>query len=356
MWSFSGDDRTYELLWARVGNTLVSALYHPPRPLPTADSLLDYIEACLDELFCEFPYTSVVLAGGFNQLDDNSIVERTGFAQLVQQPTRVQNILDRIFMSCPMYESIRVVTPVMRSDHKAVVAYAGHLQPTVKATTKKVYRAVTPAQHALFLQYISTLDFDISHDPSTDAQSLFDHFYETALQLLNSFHPERTVTVTTRDPDYMSHIDSKVNANDMWAAYRQLTGRKQQVNVVDGITAESLNQHYAAISTDTSYQPPPCKHTAAPNVTKVVSEWRMFIIFDNLCATATGLDQLPSWFQRLGAPLFYKPLTHLFNVSVSDGVISHQWKAAFISAKDILTCQPFRFSPNIYYISTEPSH
>ena len=90
---------------------------------------------------------------------------------------------------------------------------------------------------------------------------------------------------------------------------------------------------YAAISTDTSYKPPPCKHTAAPNVIEVVSEWRMFNILDNLCATATGLDQLPSWFQRLGAPLFYKPLTHLFIVSVSDGVIPHQWKAASIQCQ-----------------------
>ena len=137
--------------------------------------------------------------------------------------------------------------------------------------------------------------------------------------------------IASRNKTRLSHIDSKVNAKDMWAAYRQLTGRKQQVNAVDGITAESLNQHYVAISTDTSYQPPPCKHTAAPNVTEVVSEWRMFNILDSLCATATGLDQLPSWFLRLGAPLFYKPLTHLFNVSVSGGVIPHQWKAASIS-------------------------
>ena len=137
--------------------------------------------------------------------------------------------------------------------------------------------------------------------------------------------------IASRNKTRLSHIDSKVDAKDMWAAYRQLTGRIQQVNVVDGITTESVNQHYAAISTDTSYQPPPCKHTAAPNVTEVVSEWRMFNILDNLCATATGLDQLPSWFLRLGAPLFYKPLTHLFNVSVSDGVILHQWKAASIS-------------------------
>ena len=271
-----------------------------------------------------------------------------------------------------MYKSIRVVTPVMRSDHKAVVAYAEHLQLTVKEKTKKLYRQVTPAQHALFLQHISKLDFDISNDPSTDTQSLFYCFYDSVLQLLNSFYPERTITMTTRDPDYMtagikaklrrknrlmhagrveeaealtvrigkdiasrnktrlSHIDSKGNAKDMWVAYRHLTGSKQRVNVVDGISADSLNQHYAAISTDTSYQPPPRKQTATSNVTEVVSEWRMFNLLDHLCATATGPDQLPAWFLRLGAPLFYKPLTHLFNVSISTGVIPRQWKAASI--------------------------
>jgi len=39
---------------------------------------------------------------------------------------------------------------------------------------------------------------------STETQSQFDSFYDTALQLLNSFYPERAITVTTRDPDYMT--------------------------------------------------------------------------------------------------------------------------------------------------------
>ena len=37
--------------------------------------------------------------------------------------------------------------------------------------------------------------------------------------------------IARRNKTRLSHIDSKVNAKDMWAAYRQLTGRKQQVNV-----------------------------------------------------------------------------------------------------------------------------
>jgi hypothetical protein len=33
LWTYSADNRTYELYWVRVGNTFVAALYHPPVPV-----------------------------------------------------------------------------------------------------------------------------------------------------------------------------------------------------------------------------------------------------------------------------------------------------------------------------------
>jgi len=62
----------------------------------------------------------------------------------------------------------------------------------------------------------------------------------------------------------------------------------------------------------------------------VVTEWQVFNILDKLSSTATGLDQLPAWFLRLGAPVFYKPLTYLFNMSLSTSTVPHQWKLAAI--------------------------
>jgi len=50
IWVYSADDRAFELLWMHVGNLFIGALYHPPRPQHSADSLLDYIEACVNEL------------------------------------------------------------------------------------------------------------------------------------------------------------------------------------------------------------------------------------------------------------------------------------------------------------------
>jgi len=48
IWTYSADDAKYELLWVRVGDTFVGVLYHPPRPQYSSDSLLDYIEGCVD--------------------------------------------------------------------------------------------------------------------------------------------------------------------------------------------------------------------------------------------------------------------------------------------------------------------
>ena len=47
------------------------------------------------------------------------------------------------------------------------------------------------------------MDADIS-EPTNDCQSEFDQFYDTVLWLLNKYHPERTITITSRDPEYIT--------------------------------------------------------------------------------------------------------------------------------------------------------
>ena len=87
-WTYSAEDRTYELHWQRVEDMSIGTPYHPPRPTYTTDALLKYIEATVDELNREFPAMSIVLAGDFNQLSDHDVTERTGLTQIVHQPTR----------------------------------------------------------------------------------------------------------------------------------------------------------------------------------------------------------------------------------------------------------------------------
>jgi len=127
-------------------------------------------------------------------------------------------------------------------------------------------------------------------------------------------------------------INGRVDPKIMWDAVRMMTGRKQKAPLVEGMTADSLNQHYVQISTDSSYQEPSYKHTAGQqrDDCQYMTEWRMFKTLDSLHHTSTGMDQLPAWFLHLGAPVFCRPLATLFNLSVSTSVVPRQWKAAVI--------------------------
>jgi len=98
---------------------------------------------------------------------------------------------------------------------------------------------------------------------------------------------------------------------------------------VEGITAESLNDHYSQISTDSNYIPPALKQSV-PIPNDSVTEWRVFKVLDTLRSTASGLDGLLTWLLRVGAPIFCSPVTHLFNLSLSTSTVPHQWKQAWI--------------------------
>ena len=97
-----------------------------------------------------------------------------------------------------------------------------------------------------------------------------------------------------------------------------------------GLTADALNSHYAAVSADSRYRVPPAKHTASLPC-QHVTEMEVFRMLDRLKPTATGLDKLPAWFLRLGAPVFAASLALLFNQSVNCGIVPQQWKEACIT-------------------------
>jgi len=105
-----------------------------------------------------------------------------------------------------------------------------------------------------------------------------------------------------------NHSEGKTDVKALWTAVKQLVGRKQETNKVDGITAESLNSHYAAISADREYLNPPGKHTTTAAEFFYLTDWQAFRILDTFKPTATGLDGLPAWFLQTGAPWFCKPL------------------------------------------------
>jgi len=270
----------------------------------------------IDEINQNFQGSNITLAGDFNQLSDREISERTGLISIVHQPTRGANILDRIYVSHPRYSTVRVVSSVVKSDHQAVVAYSDpkrHFTP--KARFQRTYRPATPEQHAQLLRFISTTDIDNYITLHTaDTQLLFDNFYTMATGLLNIFYPTKTITMSSRDPAFitarikgmlrhknrlmragrleqasaiakrvgkcitsrnkklLNREGRQIEAKDMWAAVRQLTGRRRAPAVIEGINAQALNEHYASISTDPDYVTPRRKYSACSSSSDYISE------------------------------------------------------------------------------------
>jgi len=112
------------------------------------------------------------------------------------------------------------------------------------------------------------------------------------------------------------------------------------------ISIVSMNTHYAAISTDNDYRASRLKLTAAED-SCLIMEMDVFRMLDTLRPTATGLDQIPAWFLRLGAPIFAAPLASLFHQSLATGVVPRQWKSAVImpTPKIATPAQPSDFRP-----------
>jgi len=152
----------YEILWVRVGSVFIAALYHPPKPMYDTEALLEYVKACVEEVSRLFLTAHIVVAGDVNQLSNNDMVERTGLTQIVNQPTRGANILDLVFVSCPqLCNIVRVVTSVVKSDHKAVIAYPDKsLCAQPKSMMKRTIRMKSPSQHALFLSHVFNMSFE----------------------------------------------------------------------------------------------------------------------------------------------------------------------------------------------------
>ena len=157
----------------------------------------------VDALTLEYPNATVVLAGDFIGLDDAELSTHSMLTANMNQPTRGTNVLDKIYVNDASYDAVKVVTPTMRSDHKAVIAYTSAPPRQLNKTRgQRVFRCRSPSQHALFLQHAPAVTFEF-HDGAS-IHSKFDVMYTIMHELLDRFYPERQVTVTSADPRYIT--------------------------------------------------------------------------------------------------------------------------------------------------------
>ena len=214
------EDSRIELLWIMLENggrrVIVGAVYHPPKPIYNEQDLLLQLEQVMAAVHHDHGDTKIVKTGDFNQLKDSSL-RLLGLFKEETEATRAGHHLDRVYTSEPMYRNISVIVPTVKTDHKAIYAsaidYDTHRPPKNKAKLK--CRLHRPAQHAAYLAAFSKTrqeedtnsDFVFDVDGGATPPSLqesFDRFYLQMQRLLDRFYPIRNITVTDRDPPYIT--------------------------------------------------------------------------------------------------------------------------------------------------------
>src|SRR6218665_44128 len=198
---------------------------------------------------------------------------------------------------------------------------------------KKVYRRRTPGQHAELLAHLSKFD-DSPMMSATDPSKAWDIFYDTINVWLDQHYPLRTVTVTSREPPYMTldlkfllrrknglmrrgrleeasaistkvgraiarfngrelrKLDKSKGTEELWRCVNNMTKPRDRMAISLNVTATELNSFYALTSTDPAYQEVSLKSTANP-FQQTIREEQVFSILDHLQPTAEGYDKIP---------------------------------------------------------------
>src|SRR5437867_12963267 len=119
----------------------------------------------------------------------------------------------------------------------------------------------------------------------------------------------------------------------MWAEVNKIICPSSRSAKETNFYLLELNNYYACVSTDAQYTAPNAKMTCcADRALQTFSEWHIFRMLEHVHkSAAAGPDGLPAWFLRLSAPIFAEPVAWLFNLSLSSGIVSRQWKNANIT-------------------------
>src|SRR5688572_33025022 len=106
------------------------------------------------------------------------------------------------------------------------------------------------------------------------------------------------VLIERKTRQHLADLGQLDDLGELWRRVGQVTKRRPMPPPSSTITADSLNDHYADVSTDNSYIQPAYR-LSVPTNRPVFSDMRVFHLLDHLHHTADGADKLPAWYLHL---------------------------------------------------------
>ena len=202
-----GDGDEYETLWLdlrwRSLSLTCAALHHHPRPIYNVEQFKQFLFSNIDDV-CLSTNAVFLIAGDFNQLSDSEICANTGLLSLVKTATRGQSCLDRVYTNCMSTLIIKVVTSIIKTDHKAVILSCDNFSVSNYRNKKTVQFIIkSPKQNASLLNALQVLDFSAVYC-TTDVTECYNAFTSIIVGLLDQHFPVKSITISDRDPPFIT--------------------------------------------------------------------------------------------------------------------------------------------------------
>ena len=391
---------------------IVIGAYRPPsRDLSYQQNLCK----CITDITTSHPNSFILCAGDFNVPDvdwsshsiathrypvniNQQILKMANdcyFNQLVNAPTRNENILDIIFTNRPSFINHCTVIPGV-SDHEAVLT--SFIAQTVyqKGIKRKVYlwNRANFQQMSIALSEF-TMWFCKHFSTDTPVEALWSNIQVKLLDLLDKYVPSKMVTNNNRQPWINHHIKQlgrrkrrsykRAKASNLasdWQYYKSFktemqrecrkarnaymartlsdpfrNGRKKNffryiksirkdnygiptlhkdgaLHSSDVDKAEILNKYFASVFTqDTGSSPPELGPSPYPDLEllETTVEEVSTLLKQIDAFKTTGPDGIPPKLLKEMAYELSPSMTLLFNASLKQGIVPHDWKIASVT-------------------------
>lgn len=311
-----------------------------------------------------------------------------GLFSNLNSPTHRGHYLDRLYTNRDIYSGVKAITSNIKTEHSAIIANCDKSAITDfgKQRRQVQCRLHSNGQVASFLDTVKSFSFSCMLTSCNNVQDAFNSFYYDMHYLLNKFFPVSNVTITSRDPPFMTpqiklllrrknrlmHAGKIEMAQNISVQVQKLISKQNSsiFKFTDGFSckelwdkvngkrkcftdnsfkfnAEELNEHFCSVSQDPDYELPSLKLSCdAEFLNNNIQPWTVHKLLSSLKATASGIDELPYWFLKIGALYFSEPVTKLYNLSIKSMTVPLQWKTAVISPINKVTnpssCSDFR--------------
>jgi hypothetical protein len=358
-------------------------VYHPPRPLYDTSLFVVPLTAIIDSISIVYPEAIFVACGDFNTFQIDFLCTDFGLVNLSNTATRKNSNLDKFFTQPYVATTLtcRILTSAAKTDHRAVYIYhtndhVNDLDNALSDDTRSQMEVMDLKSHHIDKMYLLLAHKSWQH--VFDAQNpdiAYNTFVQICCETIDATIPKKTVTKRSSDPSFITPririllkkrnklmragkdrqaesitinirhlIDSnrknalatadKKGAKSLWQEVNKI---RQNTTKTDNLSAlvnnVGLNEMIKQISGtmfDSACQSHHANITQVTSIHSQLNERQIYAELRKLRKTATGVDELPSWFLKNCAEIITPPLCHIFNKCLLQTKSPHQWKLARI--------------------------